>query len=73
MTAASYAFGESTTYTIGEATVTGLTSDGNSLTLTASATAGTGTIAFANSGSGGAGYTVDYTPPGGLGHERHGD
>lgn len=65
LTAASYAFGESTTYTIGEAPVAGLTSGGNSLTLTASATVGTETIAFLNSGSGGAGYTVDYVPPGG--------
>jgi hypothetical protein len=65
LTAASYAFGANTTYTIGEAPVAGLTSGGNSLTLTASATQGTGTIAFLNSGSGGAGYAVDYVPPGG--------
>jgi hypothetical protein len=65
LTAASHAFGADTTYTISEVPVTGLTSGGNSLTLTAAATVGTETIAFLNSGSGGAGYTVDYTPPGG--------
>jgi hypothetical protein len=36
LTAASYAFGANTTYTIGEAPVAGLTSDGGSLTLTIS-------------------------------------
>jgi hypothetical protein len=65
LTAASYAFGANTTYTIGEAPVASLTSSGNSLTLTATAASGAGTIAFLNSGSGGAGYAVDYVPPGG--------
>lgn len=62
LTAASHAFGANTTYTISDAPVAGLTSNGSSLTLTAAATHGTGTITFVNAAEG---YTVMYTPSGG--------
>jgi hypothetical protein len=65
LTAASYALGANTTYTINNVTVGSLSSSGTSLTLTAAATVGTETIAFVNSGAGGAGYSVSVTPSGG--------
>ena len=65
LTAAAYAFGANTIYTVNDATVAGLSASPTSLTLTASATHGTGKIAFLNSGSGGAGYSVTLTPSGG--------
>jgi hypothetical protein len=65
LSAASYAFGANTTYTISDAMVASLTTNASSLTLTASATQGTGTIAFVNSLTG-TGYTVMYTSPGGT-------
>ena len=55
-----------TKYAISDVPVTNLSAAGASLTLTAAATQGAGTISFMNSGSGGAGYTVTYTPPGGV-------
>jgi hypothetical protein len=65
LTAATYAFGANTTYTINNATVASLTASGTSLTLTAAATTGTEKIAFVNSGTG-AGYSVTVTPSGGT-------
>ncbi|HUC14187.1 MAG TPA: hypothetical protein VMS00_07020 [Acidimicrobiales bacterium] len=65
LTAATYAFGANTTYTINNATVANLTSSPTSLTLTAAATHGTEKITFVNSGGGGAGYSVSVTPSGG--------
>jgi hypothetical protein len=66
LTAATYAFGANTTYTVNDAPVEGLSSSPNSLTLTAAATHGAGKIAFVNSGSGGAGYSVTVIPSGGT-------
>jgi large repetitive protein len=65
LTAATYAFGANTTYTIDNATVASLTASGTSLMLTAAATHGTEKIAFVNSGTG-AGYSVTVMPSGGT-------
>ena len=62
LTAASQAFGANTTYTIRNASVTGLSSAATSLALTAAPTSGSGTIAFVN---GAQGYAVTVTPSGG--------
>jgi hypothetical protein len=66
LTAATYAFGANTTYTVNNAPVESLSSSPTSLTLTAAATHGAGKIAFVNSGSGGAGYSVTVIPSGGT-------
>ncbi len=65
LTAATYAFGANTTYTVNNATVASLTASSTSLTLTAAATHGTEKIAFVNSGTG-AGYSVTVIPSGGT-------
>ena len=65
LTAATYAFGANTTYTIDNATVASLTASGTSLTLTAAPTHGTEKIAFVDSGTG-AGYSVTVIPSGGT-------
>jgi len=65
LTAATYAFGANTTYTINNATVASLTASTTSLTLTAAPTQGTEKIAFVNSATG-AGYSVTVTPSGGT-------
>jgi hypothetical protein len=65
LTAATYAFGANTTYTVNDVPVASLTASGTSLTLTAAATHGTGKIAFVNSGTG-AGYAVTVVPSGGT-------
>ena len=52
LTAATYAFGANTIYTINNATVASLSASGTNLTLTAAATDGTEKIAFVNSGTG---------------------
>jgi hypothetical protein len=66
LTAATYAFGANTTYTVNNTTVASLSASPTSLTLTAAATHGTEKIAFVNSGTGGAGYSVSVTPSGGT-------
>jgi large repetitive protein len=66
LTAASYAFGANTAYTINNVSVASLSSSGTSLTLSAAATVGTGKITFLNSGAGGPGYSVSVTPSGGT-------
>jgi hypothetical protein len=66
LTAASYASGANTTYTVNGVTVGSLTASGTTLILSAAATVGTETISFLNSGSGGAGYSVTVAPSGGT-------
>lgn len=62
LSAASYSFGESTTYTISGIAVGALSSGGNTVLLTAVTVGGTEALAFFN---GTAGYSVSLTPSGG--------
>jgi hypothetical protein len=66
LSADSYMPGASTTYTVSDVPIGGISASATALTLTADATTGAGTITFLNSGAGGAGYAVTYTPPGGT-------
>jgi hypothetical protein len=64
LTASGYGFGSNAQYMITGATVSGLTTNENSILLDANVTLGTGDITW-YSGTGGAGYSVSLTPPGG--------
>jgi hypothetical protein len=65
LSAATYAAGANTTYSISPVDVANLTSGGTTLKLVAQNTHGSGTIGFVNSGAGAAGYSVTDTPSGG--------
>ena len=62
LSAASISFGASTTYTISNVPVAGLSANGTTVALSAVITRGTEALAFHNGASG---YSVSYTPPGG--------